>query len=257
MRALDRARRCREERRASGERASTRQSGAEGIRDNWSVLGVAHGPFFRGRGSTANSDANAYLCADACANCSKNFFDRCSISSLVRSSLCVATVHVYPWGSAKPPHLSPQNWLSSGMVTFPPAATARLNAASQSSTYSQSDAGEPPIAFGPLPPMNGSLSMMRESPIRSSAWAILPSGPRERLISSAPRARLYQSRASDALSSVSWGVTVWNPVGIACCALAITSPLNSTALGPLLIATGRRWQVKSRAEVQDQLIVRA
>jgi hypothetical protein len=60
-----------------------------------------------------------------------------------------------------------------------------------------------------LPPIIASLSMMRESPMRSSACMIFPSGPIARPpSSSAPSARLYQSIAFAASSIVNDTVTV-------------------------------------------------
>ena len=92
-------------------------------------------------------------------------------------------------------------------ATLAPAALARLKSASQSSTYIQSDAGEPPSALGPLAPI-ASWSMIGESPMRTSACRIFPSGPTAREISSAPSAFLYHAIDCTALSSESVGVTV-------------------------------------------------
>ncbi len=63
--------------------------------------------------------------------------------------------------------------------------------------------------------------------MRSSACMIFPSGPTARPFSSAPSACLYQSIAAAALSSVSCGVTVWNPGGIGLFALAMDNLLHS------------------------------
>src|SRR5438132_2025051 len=76
--------------------------------------------------------------------------------------------------------------------------------------------------------------MMRESPIRTSACMIFPSGPVARATSSAPSAFLYQSIACAALSSVSCGVTVWYPSGTALFAVAIATSFDCGHEAPIL-----------------------
>src|SRR5439155_10875735 len=67
----------------------------------------------------------------------------------------------------------------------------------------------------------------RESPMRTSACRIFPSGPAARDTSSAPRAFLYHSIACAALSRVSCGVTVWYPSGTAFFAFVISTSFGS------------------------------
>jgi len=78
------------------------------------------------------------------------------------------------------------------MIDAQPASMAFWKAASTFGTYSMIEPVVPPSDFGALVlvPGNSSLSMMCESPIRISAWPILPPGAAIRMTSRAPRARL-------------------------------------------------------------------
>src|SRR5262249_58955109 len=98
---------------------------------------------------------------------------------------------------------------------------ARLKSVSQSSTYTHSPTGEPPNAFGPLPPIIASCIIRREFPTSISACMILPSGPMLRDSSSAPSPSLYHSIAAAQSSYVSIGVMVVYPSGTGFLAAAI------------------------------------
>ncbi len=79
-----------------------------------------------------------------------------------------------------------------GIVTAAPAATACAKLASTSGTYKCSVTGEPFSVFGPKAFHSGasSNSISVESPMRSAAFMILPSGPSRRFSSIAPNAFL-------------------------------------------------------------------
>ena len=69
----------------------------------------ARRPSRRPRRCTSGASVARVSYRDCPANCFMNASCRCVISSGVRSSLCVAIVHVYPCGSVNVPERSPQN----------------------------------------------------------------------------------------------------------------------------------------------------
>jgi len=81
---------------------------------------------------------------------------------------------------------------STGVTTVAPLSTAFCTVVSTSSVYSINPPVQPPSSFGAVVADSGfgSASMTTESPISSSAWPILPSGPGMITFSLAPNACL-------------------------------------------------------------------
>ena len=75
--------------------------------------------------------------------------------------MCEEMAHTWPKGSSTMPYRSPQNWSVRGINTFAPAATARANAASQSSVQKWILTDDPFRVLGDFRPPKAGISSAR------------------------------------------------------------------------------------------------